>query len=140
MYLVHLSLYTIYERIICVMTNLYRTHLPNHISRHALLGDPEVTANIYCKPRNLPNTDAQNLHYRFAVASGSPSLFCSGYCLRQRCRARRTVWTLLRLHGMLRVLHLWQLKGTRLDRFPVFCLALMCLLLKIKINESEFVP
>ena len=25
-----------------------------------LLGDPEVTANIYCKSRNLPNTDTQN--------------------------------------------------------------------------------
>ena len=24
------------------------------------LGDPEVTANIYCKSRNLPNTDTQN--------------------------------------------------------------------------------
>ena len=25
-----------------------------------LLGDPEVTLNIYCKLRNLPNTDTQN--------------------------------------------------------------------------------
>ena len=25
-----------------------------------VLGDPEVTANIYCKPRNLPNTYTQN--------------------------------------------------------------------------------
>ena len=25
-----------------------------------ILGDPEVTANIYCKSRNLPNTDTQN--------------------------------------------------------------------------------
>ena len=24
------------------------------------LGDPEVTANMYCKSRNLPNTDTQN--------------------------------------------------------------------------------
>ena len=24
------------------------------------LGDSEVTANIYCKSRNLPNTDTQN--------------------------------------------------------------------------------
>ena len=24
-----------------------------------ILGDPEVTANIYCKSRNLPNTDTQ---------------------------------------------------------------------------------
>ena len=28
------------------------TYLPNLV-----LGDPEVTANIYCKSRNLPNTD-----------------------------------------------------------------------------------
>ena len=25
-----------------------------------ILGDPEVTANIYCKSRNLPNTETQN--------------------------------------------------------------------------------
>ena len=25
-----------------------------------ILGDPEVTANVYCKSRNLPNTDTQN--------------------------------------------------------------------------------
>ena len=25
-----------------------------------VLGDPEVTANIYCKSRSLPNTDTQN--------------------------------------------------------------------------------
>ena len=25
-----------------------------------ILGDQEVTANIYCKLRNLPNTDSQN--------------------------------------------------------------------------------
>ena len=25
-----------------------------------ILGDPEVTANIYCKSRNLTNTDTQN--------------------------------------------------------------------------------
>ena len=25
-----------------------------------VLGDPEVTLNIYCKSSNLPNTDTQN--------------------------------------------------------------------------------
>ena len=25
-----------------------------------ILGDPEITANTYCKSRNLPNTDTQN--------------------------------------------------------------------------------
>ena len=25
-----------------------------------VLGDPEVTANIYCKSHNLPNTEMQN--------------------------------------------------------------------------------
>ena len=28
--------------------------------RTKLLGDPEVTANIFCISRNLPNTDTQN--------------------------------------------------------------------------------
>ena len=37
-----------------------------------LLGDPEVTANIYCKSRNLPKRYTQN--YRFAVISVSPSM------------------------------------------------------------------
>ena len=41
------------------------------ISAH-ILGDPEVTANIYCKSRNLPNSDTQK--YKFAVTSGSPSI------------------------------------------------------------------
>ena len=25
-----------------------------------ILGDPEITANIYCKSRNLPNTDTRS--------------------------------------------------------------------------------
>ena len=29
-------------------------------SSYNVLGDPEVTANIYCKSNNLPNTDTQN--------------------------------------------------------------------------------
>ena len=33
-----------------------------------ILGDPEVTANIYCQLRNLPNTDTQNeILYRTIV-------------------------------------------------------------------------
>ena len=31
-----------------------------NLSAITLLGDPKVTANIYCKSRNLPNTDTQN--------------------------------------------------------------------------------
>ena len=27
--------------------------------KYSVLGDPEVTANIYCKSRNPPNTDTQ---------------------------------------------------------------------------------
>ena len=27
---------------------------------YVIVGDPEVTANIYCKSCNLPNTDTQN--------------------------------------------------------------------------------
>ena len=34
--------------------------LRTSIWRQPLLGDPEVTPNIYCKSRNLPNTDTQN--------------------------------------------------------------------------------
>ena len=45
----------------------------SHAMVHILLGDPEVTANIYCKSRNLPNTDTQNYSNRFAVTSWSPS-------------------------------------------------------------------
>ena len=32
----------------------------NKQTQRYLLGDPKVTANIYCKSRNLPNTDTQN--------------------------------------------------------------------------------
>ena len=32
----------------------------NSPSLNNILGDPEVTANIYCKSRNLPDTDTQN--------------------------------------------------------------------------------
>ena len=34
-------------------------YVPGHHEQYGqvLLGDPEVTANIYCKSRNLPNTD-----------------------------------------------------------------------------------
>ena len=39
---------------------------------HDILGDPEVTANIYCKSRNIPNTE--NYSTEFAVTSGSPSI------------------------------------------------------------------
>ena len=30
-----------------------------NLIKKTILGDPEVTANIYCKSRNLPNTDTQ---------------------------------------------------------------------------------
>ena len=37
-------------------------HAHLHLVVHLvyLLGDPEVTADIYCKSRNLPNTVTQN--------------------------------------------------------------------------------
>ena len=38
-------------------------------------GDPEVTANIYCKSRNLPNRDTQNYSTDNAVTSGSPNMY-----------------------------------------------------------------
>ena len=31
--------------------------IKHNIDNLDILGDPEVTANIYCKSRNLPNTD-----------------------------------------------------------------------------------
>jgi len=34
-----------------------------------------ITANIYWKSRNLPNTDVRNYMYRFAVISESPSQY-----------------------------------------------------------------
>ena len=40
-----------------------------------LLGDPEVTAIIYCKSRNLPNTDLRNYRSRFAVIYEAPSIY-----------------------------------------------------------------
>ena len=40
-----------------------------------ILGDPEVTANIYCKSRNLTQYEYAKLQYRFAVTSGSPSIY-----------------------------------------------------------------
>ena len=39
------------------------SHLQNDLIYEVfndILGDLEVTANIYCKLRNLPNTDTQN--------------------------------------------------------------------------------
>ena len=37
-----------------------------------LLGDPEVTANIYCKSRNLTNTDTQNYSTDLRLLLGHP--------------------------------------------------------------------
>ena len=42
---------------------------------HAILGDPEVTANIYCKSRNLPNTDTQNYGTDLRQLLGHPVQF-----------------------------------------------------------------
>ena len=35
-------------------------YFTEHLQPLLILGDPEVTANIHCKSRNLPNTDTQN--------------------------------------------------------------------------------
>ena len=37
-----------------------------------ILGDPEVNANIYCKSRNLPNTDTQNYSTDLRQLLGHP--------------------------------------------------------------------
>ena len=51
----------------CAKDPVISDHIPvskdetlNLKDQNDLLGDPEVTANIYCKSRNLPNTDTQN--------------------------------------------------------------------------------
>ena len=43
-----------YMQSICLSYDTSRTQWRD------VLSDPEVTANIYCKSRNLPNTDTQN--------------------------------------------------------------------------------
>ena len=43
-------------------------------SPQSILGDPEVTANIYCKSRNLPNTDTQNYSTDLQRLLGHPAL------------------------------------------------------------------
>ena len=35
-------------------------HAFKRILENIILGDPEVTANVYCKSRNLLNTDTPN--------------------------------------------------------------------------------
>ena len=42
---------------------------------HYLLGDPEVTTNVYCKSCSIQYSQYRyaKLQYRFAVTSGSPS-------------------------------------------------------------------
>ena len=40
----------------------------------SVLGDPEVTTNIYCKSRNLPNKDTQNYSTDLQKLLG-PSVF-----------------------------------------------------------------
>ena len=50
------SLYNMYT--ICILNEI-KTRIKRKIKKH-LPGDPEVTANINCKSRNLTNIDTQN--------------------------------------------------------------------------------
>ena len=43
-----------------IMNNIHGKIVIFPVQIVIVLGDPEVTANIYCKSRNLPNTDTQN--------------------------------------------------------------------------------
>ena len=45
-----------------IIKSLFREYYYIFFSREIayIPDDPEVTANIYCKSRNLPNTDTQN--------------------------------------------------------------------------------
>ena len=42
---------------------------------HTVLGDPEVTANMYCNFAYLKLGRFRDLQYIFAVTSGSPSAY-----------------------------------------------------------------
>ena len=44
----------------CDENILFWNPFHTHLVILEVLGDPEVTENIYCKSRNLPNTDTQN--------------------------------------------------------------------------------
>jgi len=44
----------------------------NYTENVELLGDPEATANIYCKTRNLPNKDTQNYSTELRYLLGHP--------------------------------------------------------------------
>ena len=48
-----------------------------YLIKIVLLGDPEVTANVFCKSRNLPNTDTQNYSTDLRYLPGHP------VCIRQ---------------------------------------------------------
>ena len=51
---------------------------PNINTKYSLsffMGDPEVTANIYCKSRNLPNTDTQNYSKDLRELLGHPVVY-----------------------------------------------------------------
>ena len=68
-----------FARVIQRECKLLRSRLNSLINRAmvelhgwAILGDPEVTANIYCKSRNLPNTDTQNYSTDLRQLLGHP--------------------------------------------------------------------
>ena len=61
--------------------NVFINEIQGHLSIVILLGDPEVTANIYCKLRKLPNTDTQNYSTDLWKLLGHPVLLASP-CLR----------------------------------------------------------
>ena len=48
-----------YQLLVAISSVEYMVNIIN-IFYAIILGDPEVTANIYCKSSNLPNTDTQN--------------------------------------------------------------------------------
>ena len=57
---------------LCFFGNSIMVFILDGISSE-ILGDPEVTVNIYCKSRNLPNTDTQNYSTDLRVTQYDPN-------------------------------------------------------------------
>ena len=62
-------------------THAHRTQLlleaddRQKVNKQNLLGDPEVTADLYCNFAYIVLGRMRDLHYIFAVTSGSPGIY-----------------------------------------------------------------
>ena len=64
--------------ILNIPKNIFELKLKTFGITKLVLGDPEVTANIYCKSRSLPNTDTQNYRTDLRLLLGHPVLLAVG--------------------------------------------------------------